>query len=316
MPTSARILLCDHGGQLAPAVVPLLEAQGLRVEVSEYLRHSLECLEQEQVDLLIAAPLNQRGLIELETLDQARRSAPATPLLVTIAGREADVDGRIPLGLPSSALGTSLENGPWDVIRRDAPLEEWRLRIDRLLAEKSRDGKLLELEHRATHDDLTGLLRKNAFGERLSEHFSAAHRHRFELALVLIDLDHFGQVNKQFNHVVGDELIQNVGAGIRASLRTEDVAGRLGGDEFAVLLPYTGRADAVAVVGRLRDAIRHARANSSEGEIPARGSLGFETFNGRDLDTEATLREHAETALRSAKERGGDQGVYFRNMTP
>jgi GGDEF domain-containing protein len=64
------------------------------------------------------------------------------------------------------------------------------------------------------------------------------------MALVLVDLDAFGRVNKDFDHTVGDRLIERVGAAIRSALRAEDVAGRLGGDEFGAILPYTGRIDA------------------------------------------------------------------------
>jgi diguanylate cyclase (GGDEF)-like protein len=109
-----------------------------------------------------------------------------------------------------------------------------------------------ELRHRASHDDRTDLLRPQAFQARLVEHFSAAQRHKLELALVLLDMDKFGAVNKRHDHTVGDLLIARVGEVIRRNLRTEDVAGRLGGDEFAVLLPYTGKINAARVVNRLR----------------------------------------------------------------
>jgi diguanylate cyclase (GGDEF)-like protein len=136
------------------------------------------------------------------------------------------------------------------------------------------------------------------------------------MALVIIDLDGFGRVNKDYDHTVGDRVIERVGAAIRTALRAEDVAGRLGGDEFGAILPYTGRIDAAHAVRRLRDEIRN-QAGLAEGLPPGstvRASLGFETFDGGDLRSCAELRAHAESALRAAKQRGGDRGVYFRSL--
>jgi diguanylate cyclase (GGDEF)-like protein len=109
-------------------------------------------------------------------------------------------------------------------------------------------------------------------------------------------------------------VISQVGGSIRAALRTEDVAGRLGGDEFAVVLPYTRTNDAAHVVQRLLDAIRGLSGPmpGARGTIDVSASIGFETFDGTDLDSSDTLRVHAEEALRLAKQGGGNRGVYFR----
>jgi diguanylate cyclase (GGDEF)-like protein len=190
------------------------------------------------------------------------------------------------------------------------------LRIERLLALAGAQVEIADLRHRALHDDRTDLLRPAAFEQRLLEHFSASERHHLSMALVLIDLDAFGRVNKDYDHTVGDRVIECVGVAIRSALRAEDVAGRLGGDEFAAILPYTGRIEAAHAVRRLRDEIR-ARGGRAEGLPPGHGvcaSLGFETFDGSDLTSCAELRTHAEAALREAKLRGGDRGVYFRAL--
>jgi len=78
---------------------------------------------------------------------------------------------------------------PCDLVYRGAPLEEFSLRIEGLLARGRHARETEELRHRALHDDRTDLLRPQAFQQRLTEHFSAAQRHHFEVALVLIDLD-------------------------------------------------------------------------------------------------------------------------------
>ncbi len=312
MTQRAPILFCDHSGERSEAIGGILEALGYPVSRSGFLRRSLEELAGREV--IVVDPLARAGQVEILALDRARGSRNGdgegpredAPALLIVGEREL-----------SGLIGrTGLTGGPWDVIRDDATTEEWRLRLGRLEAERQRLARVRDLAHRASHDDLTGLLRKDAFQDRLQEHFSAAHRHHFELALVLLDLDDFGQVNKVHDHVVGDRIIGSVGEVIRRALRTEDVAGRLGGDEFAILLPYTGKMDASAVVNRVRDAIAKlsGRFPGANADIRVGSSIGFETFDGVDIESLEDLRLHAERALRAAKERGGNQGVYFRSL--
>jgi diguanylate cyclase (GGDEF)-like protein len=212
----------------------------------------------------------------------------------------------------------ALADGAWDVIRRDAGAAELVLRVERLLAEARRAGELAEMRYRALHDDRTHLLRPAAFQQRLEEHFSAAGRHGFELALLLVDLDGFGRVNKRFDHTVGDRVIESVGEAIRRNLRAEDVAGRLGGDEFAVLLPYTKKIEAAHVVTRLRDEIHKLSGpvpqSGGEGALAISASIGFETYDGTDLESADELRAHAEVAMREAKRAGGNRGAYYRGL--
>ena len=321
MSKASPILFCDHRGEHSEEILQTLKDLGHVVVGSRFLRESLESLTELEPDVIVIDSLARQGLVELRALDQARQSVARKQSNGPSNG--ASMPPKVaPIGflivtdddLPRIVGDDPLAGGPWDVIRRNAPLEEWQLRLERLRAGCQQATHMSELAHRASHDALTGLLRKDSFQERLSEHFSAAQRHHFEMALVLLDLDNFGSVNKLHNHVVGDRIIQSVGEAIRHALRTEDVAGRLGGDEFGIVLPYTGKVDSTAVVNRLRDAISSlsGRIPGAKSDIRVATSLGFETFNGSDIDTLATLRLHAERALRVSKERGGNQGVYFR----
>jgi diguanylate cyclase (GGDEF)-like protein len=282
---------------------------GYRMRESRDARSTRAALAEESFDLVILHPLAEGGTAELDELERLRAEDRALPVLLVI--EPGDARGAL-------AAARILEHGAFDLVHRDAAPEEFRLRIERLLGEVRAGAEIEELRYRALHDDRTDLLRPAAFEKRLGEHFSAAERHRLPLAFVLIDLDGFGRVNKEYDHVVGDRVIARVGTAIRDALRAEDVAGRLGGDEFAVLLPYTGRIDAAHAVRRLRDEIR-AQSHLVEGVPPGfeiRASLGFETFDGFDLASFAEMRSHAETALQEAKKRGGDRGIYFRSLPP
>ncbi|MFN0007977.1 MAG: GGDEF domain-containing protein [Planctomycetota bacterium] len=305
---SPSILCCDHRGEGLSVLLSGKAGEGFQIRETSDLRTTREALLGGRFDLILLHPLAEAGSVELTEIERLRGDAPPTPVLLVVEP-----------GDPRSAINaaSALEHGSFDLVHRDAAPEELVLRIERLLVETRSRAAIEELRHRALHDDRTDLLRPTAFEHRLAEHFSAAERHRLPLALVLIDLDGFGMVNKNYDHVVGDRVIARVGAAIRGALRAEDVAGRLGGDEFAVLLPYTGRIDAAHAVRRLRDEIR-AQSRLVEG-VPAgfriRASLGFETFDGSNLASFAELRAHAEAALREAKRRGGDRGVYFRSLS-
>jgi diguanylate cyclase (GGDEF)-like protein len=301
------LLIADHRGEGLEQHLKTLALEGFRCQATHNLRGSLSAIDREIPALILLDPLSRSGAEELRSLDQARTGNPPIPLLVlSFAERRAAL-------IPSLA---ALANGLWDVTERRAPREEVSMRISRLLNEARLHSEMRDLRHRASHDDRTDLLRVNAFQQRLSEHFSAAQRHHLDMALVLIDLDKFGAINKRHDHTVGDILIAQAGEIIRRTLRTEDIAGRIGGDEFAVVLPYTHKVDTARVVNRLVEEIHKlsGRPRGAKEDIVVAASLGFETYNGRDIENLEEMRRHAERALRAAKIAGGNQGVYYRQL--
>ena len=300
------ILVADHRGQGLTARADALALAGQRVETTTTVRATLERLAELAPSLVLLDPWLPGGAEELGVF--AARGLGALPVLVVVDPDGAEAALATVRAFPAATL---------DLVRRDAAPAEVQARVERLLALGRERARVRELEHRAAHDDRTDLLRPEAFEQRLAEHVSAAQRHKFELALLLLDLDAFGQVNKRFDHTVGDLVIAKVGDAIKKSLRQEDVAGRLGGDEFAVLLPYTARIEAAHAVRRLRDAVARlgpALATRVPG-LDVSTSIGFETFDGDDLEGETMLRAHAELALREAKRMGGGQAVYYRSLS-
>lgn len=300
---SARILIADHLGTGLEARATRLGAGPFELARSRSLRETVRQIGAFRPEVILLAPLTRAGLAELEAVDLARGEIP---VLVQCERDDREATLR---------AGRAFASGAFDLLFQDASDEELELRLGRLLDLTRMRREMDELRHRASHDDRTDLLRPKAFQARLVEHFSAAQRHKLELALVLLDLDKFGAINKRNDHTVGDLVIARVGEVIRRNLRTEDVAGRLGGDEFAVLLPYTGKINAARVVSRLRTEIakQSGRVEGAREEVPVSASIGFETFDGADLDSLETMRRNAEVALRQAKRRGGNQAIYFRN---
>ena len=168
-----------------------------------------------------------------------------------------------------------------------------------------------EQAHLAQTDDLTGLLNRRGFYNRAAEMLSDrgfSDPGEQTYALLLLDLDHFKDVNDSLGHAAGDELLRRVAARLSTSLRDEDVLARLGGDEFAVLLPGAdaGRAvqAAVAMIGALEQTVvldgLHVQIDASIGI-----ALGPE--HGREL---GTLLRHADIAMYRAKHAHARYLVY------
>src|SRR4051794_5782978 len=112
-----------------------------------------------------------------------------------------------------------------------------------------------QLTEMATSDPLTGLANHRTFHERLREEVARALRHGRPLALALLDIDQFKEINDTAGHGAGDRVLAAVAAELRDAARAEDVLARIGGDEFALLLPETSSMDALTFVERVRGKI-------------------------------------------------------------
>ncbi|HEY8370563.1 MAG TPA: diguanylate cyclase [Thermodesulfobacteriota bacterium] len=152
-------------------------------------------------------------------------------------------------------------------------------------------------------DGLTGLLNRHYFEERLTEEIDRATRTKSHVSLVMIDIDGFKAFNDTHGHVEGDQALRLTAASIRGAVRTMDIVARYGGEEFAVILPETGRAEAIAIAERIVREVE-ALTHIVEGEsIRLTISAGVAEFP----DDASSLRElivRADKALYAAKAAG------------
>jgi diguanylate cyclase (GGDEF)-like protein len=156
--------------------------------------------------------------------------------------------------LPTSALYLPLDGAarviPWLILLGFA-LVALALGV---IVLRSWERKVLQVGE-AGVDALTHLANRRQFDDRTAVLFSASRRHKFELAVLMIDIDHFKTVNDRFGHQMGDRVLQAVAECVRQNLRTEDVGARWGGEEFAIVLPYTSLSGATFYAERLRGAV-------------------------------------------------------------
>lgn len=169
-----------------------------------------------------------------------------------------------------------------------------------------------QAQHMAFHDKLTGLANRALFEDRLVMALAGAHRGNQRIALLMIDLDRFKQVNDSLGHAAGDQLIQQVADRLRSLLRDTDTIARLGGDEFAVIQTnVTSIADVNIVASRIIEAISEPfNVASSQAFVGA--SIGVAL--APEADTEGVeLTRKADIALYEAKAAGRNQHKIFED---
>ncbi|BDM79637.1 diguanylate cyclase [Acaryochloris marina] len=161
-----------------------------------------------------------------------------------------------------------------------------------------------DLERLATLDGLTEVYNRREFNRWLSVEFERSRRDEHPVSLIMVDLDHFKQLNDTYGHQAGDEALCCVAQLLRKEVRPGDIVSRYGGEEFAIILPKSSVEDSVAVAHRIRReiAIQPIRI-SSEDRIHLTASLGLATFPS-DVQSEEALLRKADQALFQAKKLG------------
>ena len=159
------------------------------------------------------------------------------------------------------------------------------------------------LEYQAVHDALTGLPNRLLLAERLAAALTTARTTRKQVGVLMLDLDHFKEVNETFGLQAGDSLLEQVGPRLQSEIRAEDLVARLSGDEFAVLLASTDATEATAKAACLLEALE--RPFEVEGQhLDVAASIGIAIFPD-DGDDAGTLLRHADIALFVAKQARG-----------
>lgn len=191
----------------------------------------------------------------------------------------------------------------------DTPHGRQTISVIRDISERKRLESALE--HQALHDPLTGLANRIVFFDRLNQALLAARRERKHVALVILDLDTFKDVNDAYGHSVGDELLKELASRLSEGLRASDTVARIGGDEFAWILPRVADHAAVEriVRRRLRMLSRPSQIEKHRLEIAASAGIAIYPHDGRDPDS---LIRHADAAMYSAKREGSGVAFYAR----
>lgn len=169
----------------------------------------------------------------------------------------------------------------------------------------------LEIQHRiasnaARTDELTGLNNLRAFKEQADAMFAYTRRHGLPLCALMLDIDHFKQINDTHGHAAGDRVLHAVATRLKATLREADLCGRLGGEEFAVLLAGAERHEALAIAEKLRLAIQAMVLPINDSTLNVTISIGVAEA-GEACPDATTLLTQADAAMYQAKSNGRNQ---------
>ena len=174
------------------------------------------------------------------------------------------------------------------------------------ISERKERGR--QLEYLVDHDSLTGLYNRRWFERELAREVERAKRYETPAAVLLIDLDHFKDINDSLGHQAGDDLLKGVAGLLKQRVRRADVLARLGGDEFALLLPQTPAAHAEIVADEIVKTLSRRMAVSAEQSVVVTASVGVALS---DSLTDTELLAYADLAMYEAKRAGRNRFAVY-----
>lgn len=213
-----------------------------------------------------------------------------------------------------SALSDAVREMTETLLDREARLAQANAHLEQTVAERTCQLSQAneELARLAAQDALTGLANRRAFEQRAAEEEARCRRSGTGFGLLLLDIDHFKDVNDRFGHATGDQVLQQIARLLESATRETDLVARLGGEEFAVLLPELGEsADTLRVAEKIRQAIQAADFGPV-GEVTV--SVGCAKGDGNDTPVQLALRR-ADEALYKAKQAGRNRCVAADDLT-
>jgi diguanylate cyclase (GGDEF)-like protein len=182
------------------------------------------------------------------------------------------------------------------------------------LAEEARDKAEAQLRHQALYDGLTGLPNRALFHDRVEHALQVARREHEEVAVLMLDVDRFKEVNDTLGHAVGDEVLREVAQRLSKLTRGGDSVARLGGDEFSILLPNASEDDAAMVASRVSGCLEEPIVVD---DLPLNIdlSVGLAVFPRDGGDADLLLRR-ADGAMYAAKAGRAGFATYDRSADP
>ena len=304
-PTRPRILVVDDSPTQLDWLVQVLLRDGYDVVSAATGREAVVKARTLAPDLvLLDMILPDMDGLEVLRLVKARPDERFLPVIILSV--KSDVDTKVEglrIGADDFIAKPFAEA---EILARCAAMLRIKLLQDQLRATRR------SLEEQSVTDGLTGLKNRRFFDERLPEEFRRAQRYSDPVSLMMIDLDHFKEVNDRYGHQMGDVVLRDAAAAIKTSVRDPDICSRYGGEEFAVILPKTHLGGALTVAERvwrgLRDRVYRqevpAVGQAAVVEVRVTASVGLAIFPSRDIVTAELLVKFADEALYQAKRSG------------
>ena len=295
-----KVLVADDDPAILRVLTALLESAGYVVHAASDGRQALELVERHQPSYLIT-DWNMPAINGVNLCRRVRQlELPGYVYIVFLTVRTGQDD-----------LSAAMEAGADDFLHKP-------LRKEELLVRLSAGTRILRLESRlsqlATHDPLTELPTRRAFGSLLGKEWDRSRRYRLPLSAVMLDIDFFKRINDTHGHLAGDEVIRGVVRLLRQHSRSSDILCRYGGEEFVALLPETDESSAAIWAERLRHRVAEEKFLLRGGSVDVTVSLGV-TEMLAEMENKEELLAMVDQCLLAAKERGRNRVVPLRALT-
>lgn len=257
-----RVLAVDDDRMYLKRIRLVLSRAGFDVITANDGASAVERIRQDRDISILLVDLTMPGMDGIETTRHAR-AVCAFPGLYAILLTASD---------GTELKLRALEGGLDDFLTKSSPdseiLAKLRSAARRIEMERRLRLENEELQTLALTDELTGIANRRALFRAADELLASGN----QLSVVLFDIDRFKQVNDTFGHLMGDRILADVAACLKANTRVGDVIARYGGDEFVLLLPSTGLSEARVITDRIRSRIRSLRWDASD--VPIAVNIG------------------------------------------
>lgn len=319
---SLSVLLIEDNSDHAVLAKRAIEKDGtFQVKVARTGREGLECLSNGGVELIISdynLP-DQTGLDILRIANERKVRAPF--IMMTGQGDE-------------TLAATCLKEGAYDyVVKSPSYLSELPHTIQNVLTKYRLEREKEELTHKilkqntelavanlklqalSVKDELTALYNHRCFQEHVESETARAKRYQQHLCCVMIDLDHFKQINDNFGHQFGDKILRRIAQVAKGAVRESDFLARYGGEEFVLLLPNTPYEGATVLADRLLELVRSQKFEYEGQALSVTISMGISSFVEDHIRSTEQLVEYADRALYQAKASGRDRICLHSTIT-
>ncbi len=297
-----NILVVDDSEEVFEGIKTLLGDQGLiNMFWAVHIKDALRMLGQNQFDMIFLDHFLKDGT-SLDFLGKAEKEGIETPVIV-ISGQGDEM-----------LVSQVIQAGAYEYLPKDRiniesisrvinnTLERARLRSD----VKKAQAKMAEM---STEDELTKLHNRRYFIEALEGEFERANRYEAEMALVIMDLDHFKDINDIHSHLAGDMVLSEIGKILKEHVRRNDIACRYGGEEFAVILSNVSRGSIYAAYERFREMVSEHLFEYESNQFHITVSIGIAFSNNAESAND--LLAHADQALYQAKKAGRNTTLTY-----
>lgn len=299
----AKILLVEDSKGQAEATKSFLEKKGYEVTWAEDGLTAFKIAKSQKVDIIlldrVLPDIDGNEICRWLKLNQDTKGIPIIMLTIKdsvsdkVNGLEAGADDYLPKPFDEVELNARI----YSCLRTKALQDELRQKNKQL------EEMLTRVETLAITDPLTGLFNRRRFESILSLEFKKAARYQAPLSCMIIDIDHFKEVNDAYGHRTGDMILKEIARIIHKNIREVDTAARWGGEEFAVLIPNTTKENAVQPAKRILNTVsKHSFPDIGGRHVTV--SIGIADIMDPAITNEEKLVHAADLAMYAAKKKG------------